>query len=101
MSDVVHVPSSSLTARSSNVISKYLPTSAPQAHGRFQLSLNAQKHIYIMAANIPTQLKSADLGRFALRAAQIEKAKPVIAYWCKYRNRLASRNRPVPWAWGD
>ncbi|KAL1848649.1 hypothetical protein Plec18167_002274 [Paecilomyces lecythidis] len=37
-----------------------------------------------MAANIPAQLKSADLGRFALRAAQIEKAKPVIAYWCNY-----------------
>ncbi|GAD92537.1 hypothetical protein NFIA_021190 [Paecilomyces variotii No. 5] len=37
-----------------------------------------------MAANIPAQLKSADLGRFALRAAQIEKANPVIAYWCNY-----------------
>ncbi|KAJ9227513.1 hypothetical protein DTO212C5_3663 [Paecilomyces variotii] len=37
-----------------------------------------------MAANIPAQLKSADLGRFALRAAQVEKAKPVIAYWCNY-----------------
>lgn len=51
-----------------------------------------------MAANIPAQLKSADLGRFALRAAQVEKAKPVIAYWCKYCNRLASCNRQVRWA---
>ncbi|KAJ5115424.1 hypothetical protein NUU61_001183 [Penicillium alfredii] len=36
-----------------------------------------------MASNIPAGLKSADIGRFALRAAQIEKAKPVVAYWCE------------------
>lgn len=35
-----------------------------------------------MASNIPAGLRSADIGRFALRAAQIEKAKPVVAYWC-------------------
>ncbi|KAH0539116.1 hypothetical protein FGG08_004354 [Glutinoglossum americanum] len=37
-----------------------------------------------MATNIPPKLKSADISRFAMRAAQVEKAKPVIAYWCNY-----------------
>ncbi|KAL1970517.1 hypothetical protein VTN77DRAFT_4161 [Rasamsonia byssochlamydoides] len=37
-----------------------------------------------MAANIPASLKAADIGRFAIRAAQVERAKPVIAYWCNY-----------------
>lgn len=36
-----------------------------------------------MASNIPASLRGADIGRFALRAAQIEKAKPVVAYWCQ------------------
>lgn len=36
-----------------------------------------------MTSNIPASLKSADIGRFAIRAAQVERAKPVIAYWCK------------------
>lgn len=35
-----------------------------------------------MATTIPDSLKSADIGRFVTRAAQIERAKPVIAYWC-------------------
>jgi hypothetical protein len=38
-----------------------------------------------MASNIPAALKSADIGRFAVRAAQLEKAKPIIAYWCESR----------------
>jgi len=29
-------------------------------------------------------LKSADIARFVQRAGQVEKAKPVVAYWCKY-----------------
>ncbi|MCJ1482740.1 hypothetical protein MMC06_002906 [Schaereria dolodes] len=37
-----------------------------------------------MASNIPTTLKSADITRFAIRAAQVERAKPVVAYWCNY-----------------
>ncbi|MCJ1242877.1 hypothetical protein MMC30_000073 [Trapelia coarctata] len=37
-----------------------------------------------MAANIPAALKSIDISRFAMRAAQVEKAKPVMAYWCNY-----------------
>jgi hypothetical protein len=35
-----------------------------------------------MASQIPTALKAADLARFAMRASQLEKAKPVISYWC-------------------
>lgn len=37
-----------------------------------------------MAAQIPASLKEADIARFALRATQLEAAKPVIAYWCNY-----------------
>ncbi|GIJ84555.1 hypothetical protein Asppvi_003402 [Aspergillus pseudoviridinutans] len=37
-----------------------------------------------MTSNIPASLKSADIGRFAVRAAQIERVKPVVAYWCNY-----------------
>ncbi|KAJ5106139.1 Vacuolar protein sorting-associate Vta1 N-terminal [Penicillium angulare] len=37
-----------------------------------------------MASSIPASLRSADIGRFALRATQVEKAKPVIAYWCNF-----------------
>ncbi|MCJ1425774.1 hypothetical protein MMC29_003674 [Sticta canariensis] len=37
-----------------------------------------------MAATIPTALKAADIARFALRAGQLEKAKPIVAYWCNY-----------------
>ncbi|KAI9835677.1 MAG: hypothetical protein M1819_001853 [Sarea resinae] len=37
-----------------------------------------------MAANLPAKLKTADLSRFAHRAAQVEKAKPEVAYWCNY-----------------
>ncbi|KAJ5179163.1 Vacuolar protein sorting-associate Vta1 N-terminal [Penicillium capsulatum] len=37
-----------------------------------------------MASNLPAALRAADIGRFAQRAAQIDKAKPVVAYWCNY-----------------
>ncbi|RAL00534.1 uncharacterized protein BO80DRAFT_465341 [Aspergillus ibericus CBS 121593] len=37
-----------------------------------------------MASNIPASLRSADIGRYALRAAQLEHAKPVVAYWCNF-----------------
>lgn len=37
-----------------------------------------------MAAAIPASMKAADIARFAQRAGQVEKAKPVIAYWCEY-----------------
>ena len=36
-----------------------------------------------MASHIPAALKSADIGRFAVRAAQLERVKPVVAYWCE------------------
>ena len=41
-----------------------------------------------MATQIPAKLKSADIQRFALRASQLEKAKPAIAYWCKLPGHL-------------
>jgi hypothetical protein len=47
-------------------------------------------HSETMAANIPAKLKAADLTRFIVRAAQLESAKPVVAYWC----RLFS---PISW----
>ncbi|KAK2882701.1 hypothetical protein FQN49_000100 [Arthroderma sp. PD_2] len=37
-----------------------------------------------MSTNIPAGLKSADISRFMTRAAQLEKAKPAIAYWCNF-----------------
>lgn len=37
-----------------------------------------------MAAAIPPALKTADVQRFATRAAQLEKYKPVVSYWLEY-----------------
>lgn len=37
-----------------------------------------------MAAPIPAKLKTADVQRFATRAAQLEKYRPVAAYWLEY-----------------
>ncbi|KIW83431.1 hypothetical protein Z517_02676 [Fonsecaea pedrosoi CBS 271.37] len=37
-----------------------------------------------MAAQVPAALKTADITRFAHRAAQLEKPKPIMAYWCEY-----------------
>ncbi|KAI5366293.1 Putative vacuolar protein sorting-associated protein Vta1 [Septoria linicola] len=39
-----------------------------------------------MAALLPATLKAAapDAGRFATRAAQLEKFRPIVAYWCEY-----------------
>ncbi|KAF2435740.1 DUF605-domain-containing protein [Tothia fuscella] len=37
-----------------------------------------------MATPLPAPFKNADISRYALRAAQLEKHKPVIAYWCEY-----------------
>ncbi|KAJ5121809.1 Vacuolar protein sorting-associate Vta1 N-terminal [Penicillium atrosanguineum] len=46
-----------------------------------------------MASSIPAGLRTADIGRFAVRAAQIEKAKPVVAYWCNFHivNQIIER----------
>ncbi|KAJ5758248.1 uncharacterized protein N7511_006942 [Penicillium nucicola] len=43
--------------------------------------------------NIPAGLRSVDIGRFAIRAAQIEQAKPVVAYWCNFHivNQIIER----------
>ncbi|KAF2403960.1 DUF605-domain-containing protein [Trichodelitschia bisporula] len=37
-----------------------------------------------MTTPLPAPLRAADISRFALRAAQLEKFKPVVAYWCDY-----------------
>jgi hypothetical protein len=37
-----------------------------------------------MADAVPTKLKRLQLAPFAKRAAQLEKFKPIITYWCKY-----------------
>ncbi|KAI9648153.1 hypothetical protein NHQ30_002785 [Ciborinia camelliae] len=37
-----------------------------------------------MASQIPQKLKTADLTRFMVKAAQLENAKPVISYWCEF-----------------
>ena len=37
-----------------------------------------------MTAPLPAALKVADISRFALRAAQLEKPNPIVAYWCDY-----------------
>ncbi|KAM5462831.1 hypothetical protein MauCBS54593_007812 [Microsporum audouinii] len=37
-----------------------------------------------MSTSIPAGLKSADISRFVTRAAQLEKAKPTISYWCNF-----------------
>ncbi|KAJ5893304.1 Vacuolar protein sorting-associate Vta1 N-terminal [Penicillium taxi] len=46
-----------------------------------------------MASNIPAVLRSIDIGRFALRAAQVETAKPIVAYWCNFHivNQIIER----------
>ncbi|GME22479.1 Short-chain dehydrogenase/reductase SDR [Neofusicoccum parvum] len=37
-----------------------------------------------MTSKVPAGLKAADITRFATRAAQLEKFKPVVSYWCEY-----------------
>ncbi|KAF2754102.1 DUF605-domain-containing protein [Pseudovirgaria hyperparasitica] len=37
-----------------------------------------------MSTNLPAGLRAADISRFALRASQLQKFKPAIAYWCQY-----------------
>ena len=36
-----------------------------------------------MSADIPEKLKHADITGFAVRAAQLQQFKPVVAYWCQ------------------
>ncbi|KAI1920235.1 hypothetical protein LOZ58_005343 [Ophidiomyces ophidiicola] len=47
-----------------------------------------------MPTDIPEKLKAADITRFATRAQQVEKLKPVIWYWCNYWivNQILSKN---------
>lgn len=47
----------------------------------------------IMAAEVPAALKAADITRFAHRASQLEKPKPILAYWCMF---LGTSNLIIP-----
>jgi hypothetical protein len=40
-----------------------------------------------MADAIPEKLKGLQLTAFAKRAAQLERFKPIVTYWCEYRIR--------------
>ena len=40
-----------------------------------------------MADTVPAKLKSLQLASFAKRAAQLERFKPIMTYWCEYRAR--------------
>ncbi|SLM40126.1 Vacuolar protein sorting-associate protein Vta1/Callose synthase, N-terminal domain [Lasallia pustulata] len=46
-----------------------------------------------MASPVPAALKTADISRFVQRAAQVEKARPAVAYWCNYwaANQILSK----------
>lgn len=37
-----------------------------------------------MATQLPAKLRTPELQRFATRAAQLEKFKPIVTYWCEY-----------------
>ncbi|RYP91835.1 hypothetical protein DL770_002012 [Monosporascus sp. CRB-9-2] len=37
-----------------------------------------------MAANIPAKLRQAGITPFVLRASQLDTARPIISYWCRY-----------------
>ncbi|RHZ66364.1 uncharacterized protein CDV56_108742 [Aspergillus thermomutatus] len=50
-----------------------------QVEDHFEVEALAEERVEIGEC-----LKSADIGRFAARAAQIERVKPVVAYWCNY-----------------
>lgn len=43
-----------------------------------------------MAGPIPAKLKGLNIAPFAHRAAQLDKVKPIIAYWCMSCARLES-----------
>jgi vacuolar protein sorting-associated protein VTA1 len=46
-----------------------------------------------MANQLPAKLKTPQIQPFALRAAQLETAKPAIAYWCKLFLTLSLKKR--------
>ncbi|KAF2230739.1 DUF605-domain-containing protein [Viridothelium virens] len=37
-----------------------------------------------MVTTLPEKLRTAEISPFALRAAQVEKVRPIISYWCNY-----------------
>ena len=47
-----------------------------------QSSFSFPLRILYAMATVPAALKSAGIAQFAQRAGQLEKVKPVVAYWC-------------------
>ncbi|KAH8629931.1 DUF605-domain-containing protein [Alternaria alternata] len=46
-----------------------------------------------MADTVPAKLRSLQLASFAKRAAQLEKFKPIITYWCEYPRACQYKRR--------
>jgi vacuolar protein sorting-associated protein VTA1 len=40
-----------------------------------------------MADAVPARLKGLQLAAFAKRAAQLERFRPIVTYWCEYLSR--------------
>lgn len=51
-----------------------------------------------MAASLPAKLKIKDITPFAVRAAQLEKYKPIVSYWCMCGGWMA---RALSWLTSD
>ena len=64
----------------------YHPRFAQKLVSLYSKFLFNLREVTIMVTVVPAALKSADITRFAIRAAQVEKAKPPIAYWCMFRS---------------
>ena len=67
---------------------KYHPNSSDAADNYISPSSQSRRALPFsnstMAATIPAKLKTADVQRFATRAAQLERYRPVVSYWLEY-----------------
>ncbi|KAJ2897703.1 Vacuolar protein sorting-associated protein [Zalerion maritima] len=80
-----HLPRDKTSARSIPADPRLSPLSSPLAHTASYFPGIVPSSLFLtMAATLPASLKAADLTRFAHRASQLEKFKPVVAYWCEY-----------------
>lgn len=59
-----------------------------QGPGRLLEDILVQAHsqelVFDMATQLPAKLRTPELQRFATRAAQLDKYKPIVTYWCEY-----------------
>lgn len=58
-----------------------VPAQQLQARPSLKPPTYTARYTYRMAAAIPAKLRDAGIAQFARRAAQVEKFKPIIAYW--------------------